>query len=196
MAKTDGFLESFLSKKRANTVNGLIPISHRSGKILDIGCGKYPFFLLNTDFAEKYANERIATQEINQLNKQKIYIKNYDIEKETTIPYDDNYFDVLTMLAVFEHITTNKLVQVLSEIYRILKPGGKYIITTPAPFADVILTIMAKLKLINSDLFAEHQDVYTHRKVASLLHSAGFQEGKMRFGSFEIFMNLWIVATK
>ncbi|MBT6047904.1 MAG: class I SAM-dependent methyltransferase [Candidatus Scalindua sp.] len=196
MAKTDGFLESFLSKKRANTVNGLIPISHRSGKILDIGCGKYPFFLLNTDFAEKYGIERIATQEINQLNKQKIYIKNYDIEKETTIPYDDNYFDVLTMLAVFEHITTNKLVQVLSEIYRILKPGGKYIITTPAPFADVILTIMAKLKLINSDLFAEHQDVYTHRKVASLLHSAGFQEGKMRFGSFEIFMNLWIVATK
>ena len=75
MAKTDGFLESFLSKKRANTVNGLIPISHRSGKILDIGCGKYPFFLLNTDFAEKYGIERIATQEINQLNKQKIYIK-------------------------------------------------------------------------------------------------------------------------
>ena len=46
MAKTDGFLESFLSKKRANTVNGLIPISHRSGKILDIGCGSGYF--LNT----------------------------------------------------------------------------------------------------------------------------------------------------
>ena len=196
MANTDGFLEGFLSKKRAKTVNGLIPISHRSGKILDIGCGIYPYFLLNTDFAKKYGIERIATQEINKLHKQKIYIKNYDIEKETTIPYDDNYFDVLTMLAVFEHITTNKLVQVLSEIYRVLKPGGKYIITTPAPLADVILTVMAKFKLINSELFAEHQDVYTHKKVASLLHSVGFQEGKMCFGSFEIFLNLWIVATK
>ena len=196
MANTDGFLESFLSKKRANTVNKLIPVSHRSGRILDIGCGTYPFFLLNTDFAEKYGIERIATQEIDQLNKQKIYIKSYDIEQEATIPYDDNYFDVLTMLAVFEHITINNLSKVLSEIHRVLKPGGKYIITTPTPVADVILTIMAKFKLISADLFGEHQDVYTHKKVASLLQSAGFQKEKISFGSFEIYMNLWIMATK
>ena len=112
MAKIHGFLENFLSKKRATTVNRLIPISHRSGKILDIGSGTYPLFLLNTDFAEKYGIERITSQEISQLHKQKIYIKNYDIEKETTIPYDDNYFDILTMLAVFEHITSNNLILV------------------------------------------------------------------------------------
>ncbi len=193
---THGFLESFLSKKRANIVNRLIPISHRSGKILDIGSGTYPLFLLNTDFAEKYGIERITTQEINQLHNQKIYIKNYDIEKETTIPYNDNYFDILTMLAVFEHITTNNLILVLKEIYRVLKPGGIYIITTPTPVANVILTIMAIFKLINSDLFDEHHDVYTHKKVASLLYSAGFQKEKMCFGSFEIYMNLWIMATK
>ncbi|MCR4291138.1 MAG: class I SAM-dependent methyltransferase [Candidatus Scalindua sp.] len=196
MEKTHGILENFLSKKRANTVNKLIPISHRSGKILDIGCGAYPFFLLNTEFAMKHGIERITTQKVNQLHKQEIYIKNYDIEKERIIPYDDNYFDVLTMLAVFEHITTNKLSQVLSEIYRILKPGGKYILTTPAPFGGTVLKIMAKFKLINSDLFDEHQDVYTHEKVATLLNSVGFQKKNMCFGSFEIFMNLWIMATK
>ncbi len=196
MTNSNGVFEGLLSKKRAKTVNKLIPMSHRTGKILDVGCGSYPFFLLNIDFSEKYGIDRIVTQGIKQLHKQKIFIKNYDIEKEVAIPYDDNFFDVLTMLAVFEHIATNKLIQVLNEIYRVLKPGGIYIITTPAPLADKLLTIMAKIKLINSDLFGEHQDVYTHKKVASLLHSVGFQKEKMCFGSFEIFMNLWIMATK
>ncbi len=43
-----GLLERFLAKKRAKMANEIIPLALRTGRILDIGCGPFPYFLLNT----------------------------------------------------------------------------------------------------------------------------------------------------
>jgi SAM-dependent methyltransferase len=45
------------------------------------------------------------------------------------IPYEDNTFDYVFIKSVIEHICNTDLF--LSEIYRVLKPGGKVIILTP-----------------------------------------------------------------
>jgi SAM-dependent methyltransferase len=45
------------------------------------------------------------------------------------IPYNDNHFDYVFIKSVIEHISNTDLF--LSEIYRVLKPGGKIIILTP-----------------------------------------------------------------
>jgi SAM-dependent methyltransferase len=45
------------------------------------------------------------------------------------IPYEDNNFDYVFIKSVIEHISNTDLF--LSEIYRVLKPGGKVIILTP-----------------------------------------------------------------
>ena len=190
-----GLLDGFLSRKRAKRVNKLIPHSHRSGKILDIGCGMYPYFLLNTDFSEKHGLDRVIVPNASAFS-EKLCIKDYDLEKELTIPYADNSFDVLTMLAVFEHFDKEKLIQILREVKRVLKPGGVFILTVPAGWTDKLLTIMAKFKLVSASLFNEHKDTYTHKKIVSLLQTAGFQKEKMHFGYFEIFMNLWVKVTK
>ena len=190
-----GLLDGFLSRKRAKRVNKLIPHSHRSGKILDIGCGMYPYFLLNTDFSEKHGLDRVIVPNASAFS-EKLCIKDYDLEKELTIPYADNSFDVLTMLAVFEHFDKEKLILILREVKRVLKPGGVFILTVPAGWTDKLLTIMAKFKLVSASLFNEHKDTYTHKKIVSLLQAAGFQKEKMHFGYFEIFMNLWVKVTK
>ncbi|OHC01472.1 MAG: hypothetical protein A3H23_00550 [Planctomycetes bacterium RIFCSPLOWO2_12_FULL_40_19] len=190
-----GLLDGFLSRKRAKRVNKLIPHSHRSGKILDIGCGMYPYFLLNTDFSEKHGLDRVIVPNASAFS-EKLCIKDYDLEKELTIPYADNSFDVLTMLAVFEHFDKEKLILILREVKRVLKPGGVFILTVPAGWTDKLLTIMAKFKLVSASLFNEHKDTYTHKKIVSLLQTAGFQKEKMHFGYFEIFMNLWVKVTK
>lgn len=108
--RESGFLDGILSRMRAKMVDKLIPNIHRSGMILDIGCGTYPYFLLNTDFSEKHGLEKRTISDTTQFKKQKIYIKEYDLEQHVTIPYDNNSFDVLTMLAVFEHFDTGKLI--------------------------------------------------------------------------------------
>jgi SAM-dependent methyltransferase len=46
-----------------------------------------------------------------------------------TIPYDNNTFDYIFIKSVIEHISNTDLF--LSEIYRVLTPGGKVIILTP-----------------------------------------------------------------
>lgn len=45
------------------------------------------------------------------------------------LPFEDNSFDLLLTMDVFEHIF-NPLIA-LKEIYRVLKPGGYYIMTVP-----------------------------------------------------------------
>lgn len=189
-----GFLESFLAQKRCEQANRLIPVSFRKGRILDIGCGAYPLFLLSTDFAEKYGIEKIGQKNI--LNNNEIILVNCDIEKDDVLPFDDDYFDVVTMLAVFEHIAPDRLVSVIREIHRVLKTGGMYIMTTPAVWTDSILRFMAKLKLVSSVEIAEHKDSYSHSKISSILEKAGFSKYELQLGYFEAFMNVWATVVK
>ncbi|MEM7084653.1 MAG: class I SAM-dependent methyltransferase [Bacteroidota bacterium] len=48
----------------------------------------------------------------------------------TKLPFEDGVFDAIIMNEVFEHLNTN-LIFVISEIVRIMKPGGKLFISTP-----------------------------------------------------------------
>lgn len=45
------------------------------------------------------------------------------------IPFEDNSFDVVTCLEVFEHV--KDLPHMVSEILRVCKPGGMILVTTP-----------------------------------------------------------------
>ena len=46
------------------------------------------------------------------------------------LPFDNNSFDAIIMNEVFEHLNTN-LIEVIEDIKRILKPGGRLFISTP-----------------------------------------------------------------
>lgn len=192
-----GFLEGFLAKQRAKIADKLIPSTNRKGRILDIGCGTYPIFLLNTEFSEKYGLDKVVKEShVKQFQNHKIALINYDIEREDILPFESKYFDVVTMLAVFEHIEPKRLVKILTEIYRILRFDGMYIMTTPAVWTDSLLRFMAKLRLVSSVEIEEHKDTYSHSRISSILQDANFSKEKLRFGYFEIFMNIWATATK
>jgi hypothetical protein len=87
-------------------------------------------------------------------------------------------------------------VKILREIHRNLRPGGMHIMTTPAFWTDSVLRFMAKLRLVSSVEIEEHKDAYNHLRLFSILQEANFSEDKLRFGYFEIFMNIWATATK
>lgn len=48
----------------------------------------------------------------------------------TDLPFEDNTFDMVCAFDVIEHIEDDQLA--MSEIYRVLKPGGQSILTVPA----------------------------------------------------------------
>lgn len=188
-----GLLEKQLAKQRAKVANRLIPTRLRAGRLLDVGCGAHPFFLLHTVFQTKFGlDHAVKPVEDNE----SINLLPFDLHKETVLPFDDDYFDVVTMLAVFEHIEPERLAGVLNEIRRVLKPGGLYILTTPAGWTDKLLRMFAKLRLVSSVEIDDHKDAYNHAKIVSLLLNAKFKEANITCGWFELFVNLWVSAEK
>ena len=190
-----GFFESFLARKRASVADRLISLSLRRGRILDIGCGTYPYFLSKVDFKEKYGLDH----NLNETYKEQfrgINLQRFNIESEKASPFQNAYFDVVTMLAVCEHLTPELLSEKFTEVCRILKPGGRFIITTPSSWTFFILSIMTRLKLVSSMEIKEHKCLYSRFKIYSILNQCGFNLKKIKSGYFELFMNTWITAEK
>lgn len=196
VTRGNGCLEAYLARKRAEMVDKLIPYSLRRGRILDIGCGTFPFFLMNTEFDHKYAIDKTDGAGNQSFLKNGIKIMNHDVEKEKELPFENEYFDVVSMLAVFEHIEPAKLDGILKEICRVLKCGGLYVLTTPACWTNNLLKIMAALNLVSPIEIEEHKAAYNPRWISSLLQDASFSVDKIKSGYFEVFMNIWVTATK
>ena len=74
-------------------------------------------------------------------------------------PHDfetDQRFDVITLLAVVEHIPESDLQQAADTCWNILKPNGRVIITAPHPFVDNILNVLKFLRILNGLSLEEH----------------------------------------
>jgi ubiquinone/menaquinone biosynthesis C-methylase UbiE len=187
-----GLMEGFLAKKRAAIADEHIPERSRSGAILDIGCGTTPYFLMNTQFAKKFGVDP-------HLGREKcagITLDRFDVEKNRRLPFCDASFDAVTMLAVFEHIEQKNLNNVLKEIRRVLKPGGRFIMTTPCTWTDSLLRTMAKARLVSPSEIDDHKGAYSHKDIRSILCKSGFEEGRIRLGYFELFLNIWAYADR
>ena len=108
-------------------------------KSLDLGCGLEPRNPFDAD--ELYGVDVFLEQ--NQDDK---FFKKCNFLLEP-IPFDDSYFDYVSAFDVLEHVPRNSLdlgaqsmryplIELMSEIHRILKPGGVFYAVTPAyPFA-------------------------------------------------------------
>lgn len=175
----------------------LVPPSCRKGCIVDIGCGSLPLFLAGTDFAEKIGlDKNFNSTDVRSFVSRGFSLIEHDIEKTAELPLRNNCCDAVTMLAVIEHIEPQRLGPLLAEIYRILNPGGVCIITTPAPWTDSLLRLMARLKLVSSTEIDEHKGCYDRASILSTLTTAGFPTENMRGGYFEFGLNVWAVARR
>jgi len=86
------------------------------------------------------------------------------------IPLPDSSVDIIISLAVLEHIDSPK--HILLDIHRVLKSGGKAIITTPTPLAQKILEFMSyRLGVLSRREIEEHQNYFTKEDLISMLQS-------------------------
>jgi SAM-dependent methyltransferase len=177
---------------RARKANQLIPAHARTGRILDVGCGSFPYFLSHTAFQEKFALDRVVPQNPSP----DIQWHNSDLNKDTHLPFEDQFLDVVTMLAVVEHLDPTKLVHLLSETYRVLKPGGMVVITTPAAWSDGLLHLMTRVNLVSAEEIEEHAYAYTLPILGWYFGRAGFPHELMKFGYFEFWLNMWTTAVR
>lgn len=191
VTRGSGLLERFLSRKRAAIARNLLRDVPRSGRILDLGCGSHPLFLIGSGFHERHGVDQILTDE---RRTDGILLQPYDATRDARLPFTDQYFDAVTMLAVFEHVEPRYLTPLLAEIRRVLRHGGILVLTTPAAWTDPVLRFLARLRLVSSEEIDEHKGAYDHDQIRHYLVQGGFDPEQLRFGSFELGMNLWATA--
>jgi SAM-dependent methyltransferase len=184
-----------LADLRAQRANKLIPSTLRTGRILDIGCGSYPYFLAHTSFAEKFAIDQLPLPQ-QTASELKIESFTLDLEVEPHLPFEDNYFEAVTLLAVVEHLDPALMAKLFKEVYRALKPGGMVILTTPAAWSDGLLKFMARINLVSAEEIHEHAYAYTLPLLGWYFGQAGFEMTKTKFGYFELMLNMWATAQK
>ncbi len=198
VTRGQGRLEGFLARKRVARANALVPAELRMGRVLDIGCGFFPYFLTKTDFSEKYGLDKGIERDL-RVELRKIHdvaLIDVDVECSARMPFAADFFDVVTMLAVLEHIEPARVLRIVQEVERILKPGGVFIMTTPAKWTKGLLNYLARINMVSQVEISEHKAAYSRKQVRAVLEQGGFSRSAIRSGYFECFMNIWARARK
>ncbi|MBL7813562.1 MAG: methyltransferase domain-containing protein [Saprospiraceae bacterium] len=96
---------------------------HLTGKMMDFGCGSKPYQSLFSHVSDYIGVDYIGEGHIHDNEQIDVY---YDGDK---LPFEDDSFDSIFSSEVFEHLFN--IDAILSELYRIMKSGGKILITCP-----------------------------------------------------------------
>jgi len=157
----------------------------RGTNLLDIGCAQ-GFFLFSASKVG-YTTKGI---EISQ-DAAAYAIREFGLDVEAKpfeeLRFPESSFDVVTLWQVLEHVPYPLMV--LKEVYRILKPGGLVVASTPN-----IEGIPAKiLRKKWWDIKRLHINQFTTKTLADILHNAGFK--KMSSVSYRGFVSLSILLT-
>ncbi len=106
---------------------------------LDFGCGDgnsaihfYNYFPNST-----YNGIDISSESINVAKSLATNNTNFQTFDGMNIPFEDNTFDVIFTACVFHHIDFKLHQNLFKEIYRVLKPGGKFYIFEHNPWNPV-----------------------------------------------------------
>lgn len=165
--------------------------------ILNIGCG-YGWFELN---ALKKSVKKIVGTEIseNDIKTAKMNIKNKNVEFNVSsaidLPFNNDSFDTVVSWEVIEHIPKNTENQMFSEVYRVLKKGGVFYLSTP--YDNFIA------KILDPAWYFGHRH-YSLNRLKKLAESNGFIIDKYytKAGSWEIiamlnmYISKWIFRRK
>jgi ubiquinone/menaquinone biosynthesis C-methylase UbiE len=179
-------LEPLLRKMRIRRVLPYIR-AHKDCRLLDIGCGWEARFLrevepfivsgVGLDFnAPELTDGKIRTQRLTLADR---------------LPYADASFDLVTMLAVLEHLEQPKAI--LREIHRVLRPGGELVLTVPSKAAQPVLEFLAfRLGVVSRAEIADHKAYYDREALTTLLEEAGLVVTTHCY--FQFWMNNFCVA--
>ncbi|HJT80855.1 MAG TPA: class I SAM-dependent methyltransferase [Chthoniobacterales bacterium] len=169
--------EGIIRSIEESSPNGL------TGKYLDVGSGKGELLIqISNRFPNLQAFACDCTDQLMKQPGQKVEVADLNHEP---LPYQNNEFDLVTCSETLEHL--ENYWSVLREIFRVLKPGGTAIFTTPN-----ILNLRSRFRFFSTGFYnlfgpviPDEKDVFSPRGhimpiswfyLANALLSIGFND--------------------
>lgn len=140
--------------------------------VLDVGCGAGNMI----HHLARYG--RVRGIEVDARPVKIAQQRGYDVrlgDATQEIPFPDASFDLVTALDVIEHVEADE--NILREVFRVLRPNGYVLITTPA---------FQWLWSHNDELNA-HKRRYTAHELRAKMERAGFQITRLSYNFFLVF---------
>ncbi len=183
----DSILDKFIRWLRFGKVTKYIL---KNSIVCDLGCGSSADFLKSISHLTELGIG--IDKKVKNYSSSKLVLKKYTLNK---IPLEKESVDIVTAIAVLEHLLNPQVI--LNECFRILKRGGKLILTTPSPTAKPVLEFLSfKLKLIDEKQIKDHKNYFQPSYLINMLTKAGFERKNIKTQYFEWHFNILAVASK
>lgn len=187
------WLEKILAKLRFNKIIGKLKAVKPLEQIVDLGAGFNGLMLVeiiklfpgiknavgvDLSVAAKAANSKVK-------------LIAADLNRALPIPNDS--FDAVICTAVIEHLVDSQ--STINEIYRILKMGGSFLLTTPSVRAKKILEFLSlNLGWLDTIEITDHEHYFTPVELKNMLSGAGFKNIEIK--TFQLGCNILISCRK
>jgi len=183
-------LDHFIARQRFKAAYTHI---RPNSRVLDLGCGLETAFL---DFAaDRIAFGAGVDDQVEDSKADGICGRWQKVRADlrTPLPFPAGKFDHVVLLAVLEHLTEPE--PILREAFRVLAPGGTFILTWPSSMVDPILHVLHGFHMISDEMESdEHQKRIPVAALQQMLLRIGFTRFFHR--RFELGLNNLLVATK
>ena len=185
-------LSRFLTHARLSRV-----AKHLEGEVLDAGCGYgelldyLPAHVQSLTLLDRSPERllRLQTRLARGTVKAKFLLGDIAVG-EVALPGAS--FDTVVMAALLEHLKTPG--EALREARRLLKPGGRLVLTTPTPLGGRLHAWGSRLGLTYREAADEHEGFFDHEGLRRLLSEEGFH--CKLYERFLLGMNQLVVARK
>jgi len=176
---------STLACEEREVYQRLLPLT--GARVLELGCGTAA---VTRQIAELGSVESIVALEVDQVqHEENLAIRDlpqvtFELGGAEAIPAEDRSFDIVLMFKSLHHVPMGQMTAALSEIRRVLRPGGLAYVSEPiyaGEFND-ILRLFHDEKVVREAAFDAIRAAVDH----GVLELVGqeFFSGRARFGGF------------
>lgn len=151
---------------------------NQNDSVLDVGCGLGEFIFLVTKLNPKKATGTDFSEEAIKIAKLNVPNAEFLVEDITKTSLPNATFTKISGLGIVAYLSREDLSLCFSEIGRILKEGGLFLIRVPQPL-NIVTFVILKIKTLGNYQSKSHR--YPYNLYRNIAEDAGFKIRKKWF---------------